>query len=156
MKRMHIHVSVDDLAIATKFYGDLFGTPPSVAKADYAKWMLDEPRVNFAISARGAAPGLDHLGIQVDDTADLDALSTRLEAAGHATYDKGAATCCYAESEKAWTVDPSGIRWEAFRTHGDATTYSTPRKPDAIPAAVPAAAAACCGPKIATAKTACC
>jgi len=152
MKRMHIHVSVDDLAVATKFYADLFGASPSVAKPDYAKWMLDEPRVNFAISARGAAPGLDHLGIQVDETAELDALSGRLEAAGHATYDKGAASCCYAESDKAWTVDPSGIRWEAFRTHGASTTYSAPRKLETVPAP----AAACCGPKTETAKTACC
>ena len=152
MKRMHIHVSVDDLAVATKFYADLFGAAPSVAKPDYAKWMLDEPRVNFAISARGAAPGLDHLGIQVDDTAELDALSERLEEAGHATYDKGAATCCYAESDKAWTVDPSGIRWEAFHTHGEATTYSALRQLEIAQAP----ASACCGPKVATAKTACC
>jgi catechol 2,3-dioxygenase-like lactoylglutathione lyase family enzyme len=153
MKRLHVHVAVDDLAVATAFYADLFGAAPSVTKPDYAKWMLDDPRVNFAISARGTQAGLDHLGIQVDDAGELDMLAARLENAGHTTYDKGAATCCYAESDKAWTVDPAGIKWEAFHTHGESTTYGAPRE-------IVKAASACCGPsaKKAEAQTAkaCC
>jgi catechol-2,3-dioxygenase len=156
MKRLHIHVSVDSIAVATRFYADLFGAAPTVVKDDYAKWMLEDPRVNFAVSTRGKAPGLDHLGIQVDDTAELDMLAERLEAAGHATFDKGAATCCYADSEKAWTRDPAGIAWEAFRTLGESTVYSAPKP------AAPKAASACCAPAVsaaaagAPAKTACC
>lgn len=148
MKRLHIHVSVDSIAVATRFYADLFGAAPSIVKDDYAKWMLEDPRVNFAVSTRGKTPGLDHLGIQVDDTAELDMLAERLEAAGHATFDKGETTCCYAESDKAWTRDPAGIAWEAFRTFGELTVYSAPK------AAVAKAASACCAP--APAKTACC
>ena len=158
MKRLHIHVSVDSIAVATRFYADLFGAAPSVVKDDYAKWMLDDPRVNFAVSTRGKTPGLDHLGIQVDDTAELDMLAERLETAGHATFDKGATTCCYAESDKAWTRDPAGIAWEAFRTFGESTIYNAPK------AAAPTASNACCAPAIAPAvaatstraKTACC
>ena len=125
MKRLHVHVRVDDLAVATRFYADLFGQAPSVTKLDYAKWMLDDPRVNFAISARGGEAGLDHLGIQVDEAAELDAVTARLERAGHATFDKGETTCCYAESDKAWTQDPAGLKWETFHTTGEATTYGT-------------------------------
>jgi hypothetical protein len=112
MKRFHVHVAVDDLAA-------LFGVPPSVAKPDYAKWMLDDPRVNFAISRRGRAAGLEHLGIQVDDRSELGALHARLESAGETVADKGAATCCYAKSEKGWVRDPAGLSWETFFTRGE-------------------------------------
>jgi catechol 2,3-dioxygenase-like lactoylglutathione lyase family enzyme len=145
MKRLHLHVRVPDLAVAIRFYGDLFGAKPSAVKPDYAKWMLDDPKVNFAISARGGAAGLDHLGIQVDEPPELAAVAERLEAAGHATFDKGETTCCYAESDKAWTQDPAGLKWEAFRTFGDATTNGMP----AASRNGNAAKAVCCAPSAA-------
>lgn len=123
MKRLHVHVAVGDVAQSTKFYTDLFGAEPSVQKQDYAKWMLDDPRVNFAISARGREPGLDHLGIQVENEIELKEVSTRLKQAGMQIFDEGAAACCYAKSEKAWVVDPQGIAWETFLTTGEATVY---------------------------------
>src|SRR4030095_12898853 len=106
MKRLHVHVGVDDLAKSIQFYSTLFAAKPTVAKSDYAKWMLDDPRVNFAISQRGGAAGLAHLGIQVDRRDELDVLHAQLEAAGETIADKGAATCCYAKSEKGWVRDP--------------------------------------------------
>ncbi len=116
MKRMHIHVSVDDLAASIRFYSAMFAAEPSVSKIDYAKWMLDDPRVNFAISQRGAKIGLDHLGIQVESEAELQEINQRLaDAALPVTEQKGTA-CCYAESDKYWTVDPQGIPWEAFHS----------------------------------------
>ena len=123
MKRMHLHVSVDDIDASIKFYSTLFGVVPEVVQSDYAKWMLDDPRVNFAISSRGASAGVDHVGIQVDDRGDLAELSARLKAAGEVTFDQEATTCCYAQSDKSWVSDPSGLRWETFFTFGDATTY---------------------------------
>jgi catechol 2,3-dioxygenase-like lactoylglutathione lyase family enzyme len=124
MKRLHVHVAVDDLAKSIGFYSTLFGARPSVTKDDYAKWMLDDPKVNFAISARGAeAHGVDHLGIQVESDAELRELAGRLKQAGEATRDQEATTCCYAQSNKAWVNDPSGIRWETFFTFGEATAY---------------------------------
>ncbi len=144
MKRFHVHVSVDDLAAATQFYSTLFGAQPSVAKPDYAKWMLDDPRVNFAISARGRSAGLDHLGIQVDGSDELGALHERLEDAGEAIADKGAATCCYAQSDKGWVTDPAGISWETFWSYGEATTYGS-RTPLA-----PASDTSCCAPAAAS------
>ena len=124
MKRLHVHVAVDNLETSIGFYSTLFAAPPSVLKDDYAKWMLDDPRVNFAISSRaGRGEGVDHLGIQVETDAELRELSTRLKAAGETTRDQEATTCCYAQSNKAWVDDPSGIRWETFFTFGDATTY---------------------------------
>lgn len=143
MKRFHVHVGVDDLAAATSFYSTLFGARPSVEKPDYAKWMLDDPRVNFAISMRGAAPGLDHLGIQVDAPEELAAVHARLEHAGEAIADKGETTCCYARSDKGWVVDPAGLSWETFRTFGEATTYGS-RKASAQ--AEPQDSASCCAP----------
>ncbi len=140
MKRFHVHVAVADLAAATRFYSTLFGAAPSVEKPDYAKWMLDDPRVNFAISMRGAAPGLDHLGIQVDSSDELGVLHRRLEDADEEIADKGAATCCYAQSDKGWVTDPAGLSWETFWTHGEATTYGS-RTPVA-----PASATSCCAP----------
>lgn len=123
MKRLHVHIAVDDLARSIGFYSTLFGAQPSVLKNDYAKWMLDDPRVNLAISQRDRVAGIDHLGIQVDSDAELRVLAGRLKAAGEQTRDQEATTCCYAQSNKAWVNDPSGIRWETFFTFGDATTY---------------------------------
>jgi catechol-2,3-dioxygenase len=123
MKRLHVHVAVGDVEQSTKFYSNLFGSAPTVQKDDYAKWMLDDPRVNFAISARGREPGLDHLGIQVENESELKEVSNRLKQADMQIFDEGAATCCYAKSEKAWVVDPQGIAWETFLTTGEATVY---------------------------------
>jgi catechol 2,3-dioxygenase-like lactoylglutathione lyase family enzyme len=122
MKRLHVHVAVDNLERSIGFYSALFAAKPSVTKSDYAKWMLDDPKVNFAISARGGS-GVDHLGIQVETDDELRELAGRLKAAGEATRDQEATTCCYAQSNKAWVNDPSGIRWETFFTFGEATTY---------------------------------
>jgi catechol 2,3-dioxygenase-like lactoylglutathione lyase family enzyme len=123
MKRLHVHVAVEDLTTSIRFYSTLFGAEPTVVKPDYAKWMLDDPRVNFAISDRGRAPGLDHLGIQVESGEELAEIRTRLKAAGDAPRDQAAAVCCYAESDKAWVNDPSGVRWETFYTFGAAPIY---------------------------------
>lgn len=123
MKRMHVHVAVDDLAASTKFYSALFAAEPSVIKPDYAKWMLDDPRVNFAISARGRAPGLDHLGIQVENRDELNEVYARLHRADGAVLAQGQTNCCYASSEKSWIDDPAGIAWETFLTFGEITDY---------------------------------
>ena len=154
MKRMHVHIAVDDLASSIRFYATLFDAQPTVVKDDYAKWMLDDPMVNFAISDRHHAPGLDHLGIQVESSEDLADLAGRLKAAGQATLDQTAATCCYAQSDKAWVSDPSGISWETFFTFGEATVFGEDHQPGAE------AASACCAPKVETKKacgsSACC
>ncbi len=143
MKRMHLHVSVPDLAQSIQFYATLFGSPPSVVKDDYAKWMLEDPRVNFAISRRGGAAGVDHIGVQVESAAELAELAGRLKAAGERTIDQRATTCCYARSDKSWVTDPSGVRWETFFTFDDAVTYG--EDVAVAPATEPAVAAACCG-----------
>ncbi|HYD46108.1 MAG TPA: ArsI/CadI family heavy metal resistance metalloenzyme [Phenylobacterium sp.] len=143
MKRLHMHVGVEDLTQSMRFYSTLFGTDPTVVKDDYAKWMLDDPKVNFAISRRGVG-GIDHLGIQVDSREELDELAGRLKAAGETTRDQEAATCCYAKSDKAWVNDPSGVRWETFYTFGEAVTYGEDGRPE-IAAPEPKRAAACCG-----------
>src|SRR5215469_13165834 len=123
MKRMHVHVSVADLADAIGFYSALFEAKPSVVKPDYAKWMLDDPRVNFAISTRGKQPGLDHLGIQVESQGELHEVYARLRAAGGTVIEQGQTTCCYSQSEKSWIDDPAGISWETFHTTGESTIY---------------------------------
>lgn len=123
MKRLHLHVSVPDLTQSIQFYQTLFGAPPSVVKDDYAKWMLEDPRVNFAISERGRAVGVDHVGIQVESPSDLAEIAGRLKAAGEITLDQAATTCCYARSDKSWVADPAGVRWETFFTFGEAVTY---------------------------------
>ena len=123
MKRMHVHVAVDDLKRSIGFYSTLFAAEPTMLKDDYAKWMLDDPKVNFAISSRSAQVGLDHLGIQVETDGELRELAGRLKSAGEATRDQEATTCCYARGNKSWVNDPSGIRWETFFTFGDAATY---------------------------------
>jgi hypothetical protein len=123
MKRMHVHVAVDDLPGAVGFYSALFATGPSVVKTDYAKWMLDDPRLNFAISTRGRQAGLDHLGIQVESIDELNDIYARLHKAGGAVVEQGQTTCCYAKSEKSWIDDPAGIAWETFLTTGESTDY---------------------------------
>jgi catechol 2,3-dioxygenase-like lactoylglutathione lyase family enzyme len=149
MKRLHLHVSVPDLSQSIRFYETLFGAKPSVVKDDYAKWMLDDPRVNFAISQRERAVGVDHVGIQVDSAAELGELAGRLKAAGEKTFDEAATTCCYAKSDKSWVADPAGLRWETFFTFGEATTYGTSAALAALEAAeaapAPEPALAGCG-----------
>ena len=152
MKRMHLHVSVPDLAQSIDFYATLFGAAPSVVKADYAKWMLEDPRVNFAISQRQRAAGVDHVGIQVESAGELAELSSRLKAAGARTFDEAATTCCYAQSDKTWVNDPAGVRWESFFTFGEATTYGE----DAVEGPAETAAAAWCGGAAKPAAAACC
>jgi len=123
MSRFHVHLNVADLATSIRFYTQLFAAEPTVRKDDYAKWMLDDPRVNFAISNTGRAPGIDHLGIQAESGDALAALGQRLDAAGGAIVPEEAAVCCYARSDKLWTEDPQGTRWETFHTTGEATSY---------------------------------
>jgi Glyoxalase/Bleomycin resistance protein/Dioxygenase superfamily len=123
VKRFHVHVAVEDLVASTRFYSNLFASQPAVVKDDYAKWMLDDPKVNFAISTRGGTAGVDHLGIQVESNEELGELAGRLKAAGEVTRDQEATTCCYAQSDKAWVNDPSGLRWETFHTLGEVTVY---------------------------------
>jgi catechol 2,3-dioxygenase-like lactoylglutathione lyase family enzyme len=149
MKRLHLHVSVPDLSQSIQFYETLFGAAPSVVKEDYAKWMLDDPRVNFAISQRERAAGVDHVGIQVESAGELAELSHRLKAAGAQTFDQEAATCCYAKSDKSWVSDPAGVRWETFFTFGEATTYGEDQALEALETAQ--ASAGCCGPAKASA-----
>lgn len=150
MKRLHVHVAVDDLAKSVGFYSALFDARPSVIKPDYAKWMLDDPRVNFAISARGRTPGLDHLGIQVEDKAELTEVYARLRKAGGDIVEQGETSCCYAKSEKSWIDDPAGISWEAFHTTGESIDYGdgTGEREARI-----AGAKVCCAP--ATGSTCC-
>lgn len=123
MKRLHLHLSVPDLQQGIHFYSQMFGEKPSKQKQDYAKWQLDDPRVNFAISTRSKTHGLDHLGIQVDDEGELKQLNSRLVEADIETGELDSATCCYAESIKSWTFDPAGIPWESFVTMKDAEVY---------------------------------
>jgi predicted enzyme related to lactoylglutathione lyase len=123
MKRLHVHVAVDDLTASIKFYSALFAAAPSVVKPDYAKWMLDDPRANFAISARGRAAGLDHLGIQVESKDELKEVYARLHQAGGQVVEQGQTNCCYSRSEKSWIDDPAGIVWETFLTFGETTDY---------------------------------
>jgi predicted enzyme related to lactoylglutathione lyase len=154
MKRMHVHVSVDDLDRSIGFYSALFATEPAVVKPDYAKWMLDDPRVNFAISTRGKQPGLDHLGIQVESKGELSDVYARLHQAGGTVLEQGETTCCYAKSEKSWIEDPSGISWETFFTTGESTDYGIGSQKEARVAH----AKACCVPETTPAETtsACC
>ena len=129
MKRMHVHVAVTDLEASMRYYTTLFGTGPTVRKEDYAKWMLEDPRVNFAISARGRAPGVDHLGIQVEEPAALAEITARLHSAEQGLRQETDAHCCYARSDKTWSTDPSGIRWESFHSHGEITSYGLDAEP---------------------------
>jgi catechol 2,3-dioxygenase-like lactoylglutathione lyase family enzyme len=124
MKRLHIHIGVENLDESIRFYSTLFGATPIKTKSDYAKWLLDDPRVNFAISTRARTKGIDHLGIQVDDEAELAQVRERLKGGEVAVADEGETVCCYARSEKSWIQDPSGIAWEAYRSMEDAQLFS--------------------------------
>lgn len=162
MKRFHMHLGVRDLDASIAFYTHLFGAEPSVVKPDYARWMLEDPRINFAISVReGAARGIEHVGLQVEDEGELAAVYARLKAAKRPVLEEGATTCCYAKSQKSWIADPDGVVWEAFLTQGASTTYGASpdleRLADAAADADTAADAgsgACCVPRAAAASPA--
>ena len=149
MKRLHVHVAVKDLDTSVRFYSQLFASEPAVRKPDYAKWMLQDPRVNFAISQRGRRLGVDHLGIQVEDRAELEAVYARLKKAGGPVVEEGETVCCYALSEKSWIEDPQGVQWETFLTTGESTVYGsdeiTPRQ--AKETNSPCCAPTCCTPQ---------
>ncbi len=123
MKRFHVHVSVDDLSQNIRFYSAMFAAPPTVEKSDYAKWMLDDPRINFAISQRGGAAGVNHLGFQVESEEDLKTLRAQVGSAEIQARDETGASCCYARSDKYWVQDPQGIAWETFHTLGDISVF---------------------------------
>jgi predicted lactoylglutathione lyase len=144
MKRLHVHVAVNDLQHSIGFYSALFAAEPTVTKADYAKWMLDDPRVNFAISTRGRQAGLDHLGIQVENKDELKEIYERLHKAGGDVIEQGQTSCCYAKSEKSWIDDPAGISWETFLTSGESTDYGDGTGEREAPIAH---ANACCAPQ---------
>jgi catechol-2,3-dioxygenase len=146
MKRFHVHVAVHDLHQSIRFYSALFGSKPSVEKADYAKWMLDDPRVNFAISTRGGKAGLDHLGIQAENGAELEQVGSRLAQADVSVMPQKDASCCYAKSDKYWTIDPQGVAWESFHTLDSVPMYGSDTR---LKVAEPKPA--CCAPA-ATAK----
>jgi catechol 2,3-dioxygenase-like lactoylglutathione lyase family enzyme len=147
MKRLHVHVGVENLDSSIGFYSTLFGSEPTVVKTDYAKWMLEDPRVNFAISSgQHAAKGIEHLGIQVESPAELTEVYGRLEAADRPVLAEGATTCCYAKSEKSWIADPDGIVWEAFFTNGEATVYGDSPGLSALSGNAPDTA--CCAPAL--------
>jgi catechol 2,3-dioxygenase-like lactoylglutathione lyase family enzyme len=140
MKRFHVHLAVEDIADSVRFYSTLFGAEPIVRKADYAKWMVDDPRINFAISTRGASTGVNHLGFQLDSDEDLKAMRERLEAADARLTEESDAHCCYAVSDKYWVTDPQGIAWETYHTLGDIPVFG-------VAAATPGdtSATGCCG-----------
>jgi hypothetical protein len=140
MKRFHIHTHVEDLQASIAFYTRLFAAGPTRTESDYAKWMLEDPRVNFAISTRGDKPGIDHLGFQTDTQEELQELKARAEAADMALLDQGATSCCYARSDKHWITDPQGIAWEHFHTLSDIPVFSEKAQPASE-------AAACCAPR---------
>lgn len=147
MKRFHVHVSVKDIPSSIRFYSTIFSAEPTVVKSDYAKWMLEDPRVNFAISSRDSETGVRHLGIQAENRDELQEVYERLKRADRPVLEEGATTCCYAQSEKSWVADPQGVQWETFFTTGEATEYGSDQ-PD-IPVAEEKQAAparSCCAP----------
>lgn len=154
MKRLHVHVAVDNLVDSIRFYSSMFANEPTVQKTDYAKWMLDDPRVNFAISQRGAQSGLNHLGIQVESDTELDEMQSRLELLQPGVEKEANVSCCYAKSDKYWVTDPQGIAWETFHTldtipvFGEDHTEPATGAGCCAPLAVPeqAAKASCCAP----------
>jgi hypothetical protein len=158
MKRFHVHVHVDDLSRSIGFYSQLFAAEPARLESDYAKWMLEDPPVNFAISTRGQHSGVDHLGIQTDDPAELAALKARAQAADMALLDEGQTTCCYARSDKHWVTDPQGVAWEHFHTLDAIPVFSESRAAAAPAVAIPigTAAAACCAQPEAKVKSSSC
>jgi hypothetical protein len=152
MKRMHVHVSVENVEKSVSFYSALFAAKPVVVKSDYAKWMLDDPRVNFAISTRGRQPGLDHLGIQVESPEELQEVYARLHQAGGDVLEQGQTSCCYAKSEKSWIDDPAGLSWETFLTSGETTNYGDSFDREARIAHQKA----CCAPQVEKPTSSCC
>lgn len=142
MKRFHVHAHVEDLQASIAFYSRLFGAAPTRTESDYAKWMIEDPRINFAISTRGQAPGVDHLGIQAESAEELAELKARAAAADAALLDEGSTSCCYAKSNKHWVTDPQGIAWEHFQTLSDIPVFS--QRAEVAPAAT--APRACCPP----------
>jgi catechol 2,3-dioxygenase-like lactoylglutathione lyase family enzyme len=158
MKRFHVHLHVDDLNRNIAFYSSLFAARPARVEADYAKWMLEDPPVNFAISARNHEPGLDHFGIQVDNDAELAALKAQAQAAEAPILDEGQTTCCYSRSEKHWATDPQGIAWEHFHTLEGIPTFNESERPAANACCTPTSArSACCTPAAASgADKSCC
>jgi len=144
MRRLHVHLGVSDLAKSIRFYTVLFAAEPSVRHADYAKWQLEDPRVNFAISTRGKKAGLDHLGIQAEDDAELEEIGTRLAQADVAVMPQKNASCCYAKSDKYWTLDPQGIAWESFRTLDSIPVFGA----DTASSVNMKQASACCAPSL--------
>lgn len=140
MKRLHVHVSVENIEESVKFYTAMFGAGPVKQKPDYAKWLINEPSVNFAISAKGRAPGFDHFGIQVDEDSELAEVRKRIGTAELKTFDEGETTCCYAKSDKTWVMDPAGLPWEAYKFMGDAEIFQEAKSEGS---------AACCAPKAA-------
>jgi catechol 2,3-dioxygenase-like lactoylglutathione lyase family enzyme len=156
MKRFHVHVGVANLDQSIQFYAAMFGAPPTIQKKDYAKWMLEDPRVNFAISARGTSTGVNHLGMQAESAEELAEIHSRLQAADDAVVAEEGANCCYAKSDKYWVQDPSGIAWESFHTLGSVPFFSgetvpTPAVKLGVATVAPdAKSAACCAPKTVT------
>ena len=146
MKRFHVHVAVDDLDKSVQFYKALFGVEPTVSKDDYAKWMLDDPRVNFAVSRRGDTAGVNHFGIQVESDEELQEMREKLAQADQPVLDQPEAACCYAESNKHWVQDPQGIAWETFHTLSSIPVFG--RDTQSSLGRIPVKAAACCVPKI--------
>jgi catechol 2,3-dioxygenase-like lactoylglutathione lyase family enzyme len=144
MKRFHLHIAVEDLEKNIRFYSALFGSEPTVRKPDYAKWMLDDPRVNFAISMRGVKAGVDHLGIQVENDSELDTMRIQMVAADASTVEHEDATCCYATSNKYWVQDPQGLAWEAYHTLSTIPVFGQ-SKISSIKVSV-AESDACCAP----------
>ena len=143
MKRFHVHVAVNSIDESVRFYSQVFGTPPSVIKSDYAKWMLDDPRINFAISARGGQPGVNHLGIQVDSDEELKALREQLAAADENLTEEVGANCCYAKSDKYWVTDPQGVAWETYHSLGSIPVFGGDTDTSSRGQA---SATACCAP----------
>jgi lactoylglutathione lyase len=157
MKRFHVHIRVENLAQSMAFYERLFASPPTRVESDYAKWMLEDPRVNFAISTRGGAAGLDHLGFQTDTSEELTQLKTQAQSADAAFVDEGATSCCYAQSEKHWITDPQGIAWEHFHTLGNIPVFN--EAPANAAKEASEKSRACCAPSSASAsssKKSCC
>jgi catechol 2,3-dioxygenase-like lactoylglutathione lyase family enzyme len=159
MRRFHVHISVQDIQQSVGFYSALFGCPPTVVKDDYAKWMLDDPRVNFAISRRSSAVGINHLGLQFDSDRELEAHRAQISALQQPLRDEHAAPCCYSESDKHWINDPQGIAWEAFHTLRDIPMYGNdtgPKTPSIARRVIPIQAAApvkCCAPSAPPSQT---
>ncbi len=134
MKRLHVSLAVNDLTASVAFYTDLFAARPTVLKDDYARWMLEDPKVNFSIRRQDGTPGVAHLGIQAEDAASLEDLYGRVQRASGPVLDEGETVCCYSRSSKRWTTDPDGIPWEAFLTHGDAEQPAEQGLPTCPPA----------------------